>query len=107
MLRTVARMHAPAGAVISLTSFDSFPPGEALGAPAPVHILHSKISPQPLWNVERTSVENRDEKNPSTEPVDKFFFSTFALWRKKRWLPNEKWTFPHNFVLRLLRLKKL
>ena len=74
---------------------------------APPGILHSKISPQPLWNVERTSVENLDEKNPSTEPVDKFFFSTFALWRKKRWLPNEKWTFPHNFVLRLLRLKKL
>jgi len=86
--------------------------GTFLGEARKVHIyaleiLHSKIFPQPLWNVENLSVENRDEKNTSTASVDKLFFSTFTLWIKKRCGSNTKGTFPHKFVLRLLRLKNL
>jgi len=74
---------------------------------APTGILQPEFSPQGLWNVENLSVEKRDEKNASTSPVDKFFFSTFDLWIKTCCSPNAKWTFPHNFVLPLLRLKNL
>ena len=48
------------------------PPGEALGATAPVHI---KIYPQPLWNVENTVVEKPGAKIPSTMPVEKSFIT--------------------------------
>jgi len=69
--------------------------------------LRAKSYPQKLWNVERFSVEKMGRFFPSTTPVDKFFFSTLALWRKIPWGSNAKWTFPHNFVLLLLRLKIL
>jgi hypothetical protein len=53
------------------------------------------------------TVEKYAAKISSTRPVEKFFFSTFALWRKIRCGSNTKRTFPHNFVLPLLRLKNL
>ena len=65
--------------LISLAALDSFPPGEALGAPAPVH---AKFYPQGLWNVERQAVEKLGAKISSTVPVENFYFSTLGLWKK-------------------------
>ncbi len=66
--------------------------------------LQSKIYPQGLWNVETFPVENSGAENPSTDPVEKFSDLNIGLWRKKHWPSKEKSTFPHNFVLLLLRL---
>ena len=84
-----------------------FLPGQEKNIVALPGIFHSKRIPQPLWNVENFPVEKCSAKFPSTRAVDKLFFSTFALWRKKRCVSKSKGTFPHKFVLILLRLKNL
>ena len=105
--RGFLRGHAFSECPLKSPSFGTF-----LGEARKVHngtlvFLQSEFSPQPLWNVENFPVEKPRRKNASTGPVDKFFFSTIGLWRKNRCVPNGKGTFPHNFVLPLLRLKNL
>ena len=97
----------PASAPLWPHSLVTFLAGQESNTTALTEVLHSKSFPQPLWNVERISVEKTVIKHSSTGPVDKFYFSTFGLWRKNCCGSNEKGTFPHNFVLRLLRLKNL
>ena len=105
--RGFLRGHAFSECPLESPSFGTF-----LGEARKVHIrtldfLQSKISPQLLWNVENFPVEKLCVKFPSTRAVDKLFFSTFTLWRKIRCSPRAKGTFPHKFVLPLLRLKNL
>ncbi len=89
-------------------SFRSFLAGTRKEHTAPSkEILHLNFSPQPLWNVERISVEKPRRKNPSTPPVEKLENIHIGLWRKKRCGPKQKGTYPHNFPLRLLLLPKL
>ena len=88
-------------------SLVTFLAGQESNIHCTLDFLQSKISPQPLWNVENFPVENLELKFLSTGAVEKLLFSTFALWIKKRCGRNAKGSFPHNFVLRLLRLKNL
>ena len=69
-------------------------------------LYYSKSFPQPLLIVETQAVEKPEGKNPSTPPVEKLCFSHMQLWINFRCGPKQIGTFPHNFVLRLLRLPK-
>ncbi len=89
-------------------SFRSFLAGTRKEHTAPSkEILHLNFSPQPLWNVERISVDKFRRKNPSTPPVENIQSFHIWLWIKIRCAPKQKGTYPHNFALRLLLLPKL